>query len=193
MQLTPITGGMLSLWPNQTLIFPFVDITRLKVAEELEFMNASHGVMWFHLARQTKRNRAALEVTWMQNSDRVLLNQHFLFHLGAERKALGRAEGEKGRESKMGGEIKRNKKKEGRQRVGRRRGGGGNRQEWGVIMSTVARGAKCWNISNWISFRGGGWNIAACPYSSPPFPFVRYCQISSMNILWLDFNYPTCM
>lgn len=65
----------------------------------------------------------------MQNSDRELLNQHFVFHLRAERKALGRAEEGKGRE--MGGEIK---------TVGGGRGGGGNRQEWKVIISTLARG-----------------------------------------------------
>lgn len=166
--------------------------TRPKVALELEFMNASHGVMWFHLARRTKRNWVALEVTWMQNSDRELLNQHFLFHLGAEKKALGRAEEGKGRESEMGGEIKRNKKKERKQRVG-----GGNRQDWRVIMSTLARGAKCWNISNWISFwadgGGGGGAETLLPVLTPLLHsfLVRYCQISSMNIIWSDSNSPT--
>lgn len=128
--------------------------------------------MWFHLARQTKRNQAALEVTWMQNSDRELLNQHFLFHLGVEKKALGRAEEGNGREWDGRGDKEKYKKNRSRGLEGGRRGGGGNRQEWRVIMSTLARGAKCWNISNWISFwavGGGGWNLAACPHSSPSF------------------------
>lgn len=166
------------------------------MAVELEFMNASHGVMRFHMARVTKRNQAALEVTWMQNSDRELLNQHFLFHLRAERKAVGRAEEGKGRESEMGGEIKRSKKKEQKQRLGGGEGGG-NRQEWRVIMSTLARGAMCWNMSNWISFWavGSGGSETLLPVLTHllhPF-LVIYCQISSMNTLCSDSNCPTCI
>lgn len=51
-----------------------------------------------HLAWRTERNWAALEAAWMQNSDWELLNQHFPFHLGAERKAFGRGEEGKGKE-----------------------------------------------------------------------------------------------
>lgn len=147
-------------------------------------MNASHGVMWFHLARRTKRNHAALEVTWMQNSDQELLNQHFLFHLQSRGgRRLAEQKRGKGRESEMGEEIKRKKKKkkEGKQRVGGRRGGGGgNRQEWRVIMSTLAHGAKCWNISNWISFWAVG-GLKPCCLSS---------LLSCIPFLWDIVRFP---
>lgn len=101
------------LWAYQRHISPllelYINYTSPK-GKSLEFINASHIVVWFNavLQEELRRDRKHLlccTQSWesqhrAQDSDRELLNQHFLFHLRPERNTFGRAK-ERGQEEEM--------------------------------------------------------------------------------------------